>query len=196
MLNLVVDSYLDLRKVLSTELDHWQQALLAPGQSGEANWNALMTARNALHTLQDLCEEQHDAMQEWLDSQREQPPPWMSQAERDGLLARARDVVEHIQRVVHHVNRMEESAETAVQIHFSAVGNRTNDIMRTLTAITAIFLPLNLIVGFFGMNFEFLPAIHSASGFWWTVGVMVSIATGLLLVFRRKRYLAAHGSTK
>jgi Mg2+ and Co2+ transporter CorA len=149
-----------------------------------------MTARIALHTLEDLCEEQNDAMQEWLDTQREQPAPWMSTAELDGLLARARDVVEHIQRVVHHVRRMQEGADTAVQIHFSAVGNRTNDIMRTLTALTAIFLPLNLIVGFFGMNFEFLPAIHSATGFWWTVGTMVLIAIAMGIVFWRKRYIA------
>jgi Mg2+ and Co2+ transporter CorA len=86
----------------------------------------------------------------------------MSQAELDSLLARARDVVEHIQRVTHHVHRMEQGAETAVQIHFSAVGNRTNDIMRTLTALTAIFLPLNLIAGIFGMNFELLPPAGAA----------------------------------
>jgi magnesium transporter len=189
MLNVMVDSYLDLRKELSNELDRWQQALLAPARHAESDWGALMTARNALHMLQDLCEEQNDAMQEWLDAQREQPPPWMSQAERDSLLARARDVVEHIHRVTHHVNRMEQSAETAVQIHFSAVGNRTNDIMRTLTALTAIFLPLNLIVGFFGMNFEFMPAIHQQAGFWWTVAVMVAIAVGTGFLFWRKRFL-------
>jgi len=193
MLNLVVDSYLELRKVLSTELDHWQQGLLAPRQHSEADWGALMTARNALHMLQDLCEEQNDAMQEWLDAQREQPPPWMTQQERDGLLARARDVVEHIQRVTHHVHRMEQSAETAVQIHFSAVGNRTNDIMRTLTALTAIFLPLNLIAGIFGMNFELLPLTHQAAGFWWTLGAMGFIAILLGIVFWRKRYLARAG---
>lgn len=190
MLNVMVDSYLDLRKDLSSDLDRWQQALLAPTRAGaDADWGALMTARNALHALQDLCEEQNDAMQEWLDAQREQPPPWMTQAERDSLLARARDVVEHIQRVTHHVHRMEQSAETAVQIHFSAVGNRTNDIMRTLTALTAIFLPLNLIVGFFGMNFEFMPAIHREAGFWWTVAIMVVLALGTGVVFWRKRYL-------
>jgi len=194
MLNVMVDNYLDLRKELSTELDRWQQALLAPNRHGaEADWGALMTARNALHALQDLCEEQNDAMQEWLDAQREQPPPSMSQAERDSLLARARDVVEHIQRVTHHVHRMEQSAETAVQIHFSAVGNRANDIMRTLTAVTAIFLPLNLIVGFFGMNFEFMPAIHHQSGFWWTVAAMVAIAVSTGVVFWRKRYLTRTG---
>ena len=67
---------------------------------------------------------------------------------------RSRDVLEHIERVLSHVRRLESSAETAVQMHFSAQSNRTNDIMRTLTVLTAIFLPLNLVTGFFGMNFE------------------------------------------
>ena len=189
MVNMMVDSYLELRKVLGAELDGWQQGLLAARSRG-ADWGALMMARNALHTLEDLCEEQNDAMQEWLDGHQEQPPPWMGQSERDTLLARGRDVVEHIERVVHHVRRMEQGAETAVQIHFSAQGNRTNEIMRTLTALTAIFLPLNLIAGVFGMNFEFLPLIHSASGFWWALGSMVLIALAMGVVFWRKRYLA------
>ena len=68
---------------------------------------------------------------------------------------------------------MEQGAEAAVQIHFSAQSHRTNAIMRTLTALTAIFLPLNLITGFFGMNFEFMPLIHSADGFWWVFGAMI-----------------------
>lgn len=189
MINMMVDSYLELRKVLGAELDQWQQALLSARNRG-ADWGALMMARNALHTLEDLCEEQNDAMQEWLDEQQEQPPPWLVQSERDGLLARGRDVVEHIERVVHHVRRMEHGAETAVQIHFSALGHRTNEIMRTLTALTAIFLPLNLIAGVFGMNFEFLPFSHDAAGFWWTLGAMATIAVALGVVFWRKRYLA------
>jgi magnesium transporter len=110
MVNLMVDSYLELRKVLSQQLDHWQQELLRPG-SRFSNWNALMAARNELHMLEDLCEEQHDAMQEWLDTLREQPEGAMPQAERDGLIARSRDVIEHIQRVVHHVRRLEQNAE-------------------------------------------------------------------------------------
>jgi magnesium transporter len=192
MLNLMVDSYLDLRKELSTGLEQWQQLLLAPRSRG-ADWRALMSARTALHTLEDLCEGQNDAMQEWLDTQREQPAPWMAQAERDSLLARARDVSEHIQRVMHHVRRMEQGAETAVQLHFSALGHRTNEIMRVLTALTAVFLPLNFITGFFGMNFEFLPFIHSAKAMWAMLGVMATVAITVVLVFWRKRYLARSG---
>jgi magnesium transporter len=192
MLNQMVDSYLALRKELGRELDVWQQQLLGP-RSRRSDWGALMAARSALHTLEDLCEGQNDAMQEWLDTQREQPAPWMPQAERDGLLARARDVVEHIQRVVHHVRRMEHGAETAVQIHFSALSHRTNEIMRVLTALTAVFLPLNFITGFFGMNFEFLPFIHSANAMWGMLGVMAVVALSVILIFWRKRYLARSG---
>jgi magnesium transporter len=192
MLNMMVDSYLELRKELSTELDHWQQQLLAP-RARRADWHALMSARTALHMLEDLCDGQRDAMQEWLDTQREQPAPWMSQADRDSLQARARDVIEHIQRVVHHVHRMEQGAETAVQIHFSALGHRTNETMRVLTALTAVFLPLNFITGFFGMNFEFLPLIHSAEAMWVMLAVMALVSLVVIVVFWRKRYLARGG---
>lgn len=195
MINTMVDSYLDLRKDLSTQLDHWQTELLNP-RSRFTNWNALMTARNELHTLEDLCEEQHDAMQEWLDTLREQANGTIaatSQAEHDGLVARARDVIEHIERVVHHVRRLEQTAESAIQIHFGAQSNRTNDIMRTLTALTAIFLPLNLITGFFGMNFETFPLIHYQYALWWTMALMFLIFVVLGVVFWRKRYLARTG---
>jgi Mg2+ and Co2+ transporter CorA len=88
---------------------------------------------------------------------------------------------------------MEQSAEAAVQMHFSAQSHRTNDIMRTLTALTAVFLPLNLITGFFGMNFEFMPVIHTLTGFWWTLGLMLLLVAGIVLLFWRKRYLARSG---
>jgi magnesium transporter len=195
MINVMVDSYLDLRKELSTQLEHWQAQLLKPS-SRFNNWGALMKARSQLHVLEDLCDEQHDAIQEWLDTIQESPLSTFhsdtakAQGQRDQLTARARDVMEHISRVMHHARRLEQSAETVVQIHFSAQSNRTNDIMRTLTALTAIFLPLNLIAGIFGMNFEFLPFIHDKTGFWWAIGVMALTATALGLVFWRKRYLA------
>lgn len=195
MLNVMVDSYLDLRKELTLQLEKWQTELLRP-HSRFDHWGSLMAARGQLHILEDLCDEQHDALQEWLDTLRETPlaafhaDAATAQSQRDQLTARARDVMEHIERVMHHARRLEQSAETVVQIHFSAQSNRTNDIMRTLTALTAIFLPLNLIAGIFGMNFEFLPFIHAQNGFWLALGAMVLTATALGIVFWRKRYLA------
>ena len=202
MINSMVDSYLDLRKVLTSQLEHWQADLLRANARFD-NWGALMTARSQLHVLEDLCDEQHDAMQEWLDTLREQPlasfmkdgeeTQQKAQLRRDQLAARARDVMEHIARVMQHSRRLEQSAETAVQIHFNAQSNRTNDVMRTLTAVTAIFLPLNLITGFFGMNFEHIPGLHSPAAFWITVSFMVLLVAVVLTVFLRRRYIARSG---
>ncbi|MBC7435342.1 MAG: magnesium transporter CorA family protein [Bdellovibrionales bacterium] len=191
IVNQMVDGYLDLRRELSRQLDHWQKELLQP-RSRFNHWAALMEARLSLHQLDEICEDQRSAAQDWIDSLETWPDPATpaAQRERDLLKVRSRDVLEHIERVIHHVQRLEQNAETAVQMHFSAQSNRTNDIMRTLTALTAVFLPLNLIAGIFGMNFEFIPLLHKQGGFWIAVGAMVVIATVLILVFWRKRYLA------
>ncbi|KAB2887843.1 MAG: magnesium transporter CorA family protein, partial [Burkholderiaceae bacterium] len=194
VVNLIVDGFLDLRRELSRQLDHWQTELLRP-RTRFANWGALLDARLALHELDDVCEDQRTAVQDWIDALETWSLPDGAQAARelDLLKVRSRDVLEHIERVVHHVRRLEQSTETVVQMHFSVQSNRTNDIMRTLTALTAVFLPLNLIAGIFGMNFEFIPLVHKQDGFWWAMGSMTVIALALVLLFWRKRYLARTG---
>ncbi len=192
MVNHMVDGYLDLRRLLTRALGTLQQELLDP-RSRFRDWNVLLESRNALALLEDTCEDQRSAMQEWIDALDEWPEEADPQArrEREILRVRSRDVLEHVGRVLSHVRRLGESAETAVQMHFSALGHRTNDIMRTLTVLTAIFLPLNLITGFFGMNFDDLPLIHSADGLWVALVVMAAVGAGLVAFFWRKRYLAS-----
>ena len=194
VINQMVDGYLTLRRELTRQLDHWQTELLSP-KTRFNNWASLLDARLTLHQLDEVCEEQRACIQDWIEAVKTWPDATTPHEvrERELLQVRSRDVLEHIERVVHHVRRLEHSAETAVQMHFNVQGNRTNDIMRTLTALTAIFLPLNLIAGIFGMNFEFVPLLHRQSGFWWAMGSMAAIAGGLALVFWRKRYLARSG---
>jgi len=191
IVNQIVDGYLALRRDLTRQLDHWQAELIDP-RTRFSNWGALMQSRQSLHHLDEICEDQRAAMQDWIDAIESLPAPQQPEAarERELVLVRSRDLLEHIQRVVHHVRRLEQNAETAVQLHFSVQSHRTNDIMRVLTVLTAVFLPLNLIAGIFGMNFDFVPLIHKAGGFWIAMGLMTAIALALVLLFWRKRYLA------
>jgi len=193
VVSLIVDGYLDLRKALTRQLDRWQQGLMRTNARFD-DWNGLLQSRQALHHLYDICEDQRGAMTRWMDVLEDwpQPPDGEAQHQHDQLLVRSRDVIEHIERVSHHVRLLEQSAETAIQIHFNIQNNRTNDVMRTLTAITAVFLPLNLIAGVFGMNFEFIPWLHTPNGFWWSLAVMALIAVVLLGYFVRKRYLSSN----
>jgi magnesium transporter len=197
IVNHMVDSYLELRRELTRQLDHWQAELLNPSTRFN-NWGSLLDARNTLHQLDEICEDQRSAIQDWIETLA----GWeVIEGHNDHfgghrglelLKIRSRDVLEHIERVVHHVHRLEQNAETAVQMHFSAQSHRASDIMRTLTVLTAIFLPLNLIAGIFGMNFEFIPLLHTRTGFWLALGGMGLVALALGVFFWRKRYLE-HG---
>ncbi len=193
MVNHMVDGYLDLRRLLTRQFGYLQRSLLDP-HGHFRGWQVLLDSRNALHLLEDICEDQRSAVVEWIDALEESPVEAGKQAarERELLRVRSRDVLEHIERVLGHVRRLEASAETAVQMHFSAQGNRTNSIMRTLTVLTAIFLPLNLITGIFGMNFDALPLIHRESGVWIALGLMAVLGLGFGAFFWRKRYLSTH----
>jgi Mg2+ and Co2+ transporter CorA len=191
MVNQMVDSYLELRRLLTRQLATLQQELFGP-RSRSVDWQMLLESRNTLHMLEDICEDQRSAVQEWIDALGDWPDDGDANAarERELLRVRSRDVLEHVERVLTHVRRLESSAESAVQMHFSALGHRTNSIMRTLTVLTAIFMPLNLITGFFGMNFDALPLIHSARGFWIAAGIMLVLGGAFAAYFWRKRYLS------
>lgn len=194
LLNAMVDQYLDLRQPLTGQIDRWQRALLNPRRAFQ-DWAALLDARIELRKLDHLCEEQHDALQELRDYFVDANENTNNRA-KDFLLVRVHDVMEHITRVLNHARRLEASIESAVQIHFSAMAHRTSEIMRTLTVITALFMPLTVITGIFGMNFVDMPLLKDRSGFWIAIGLMAAIVIGLLIFFRRKRYLDDRSADK
>jgi magnesium transporter len=195
LLNTMVDQYLELRQPLTQQLDRWQHALLDPRRPFK-NWVALLDSRLELRKLDHLCEEQHDALQELRDHivDTHDGTDQAGSRAKDLLLVRANDVIEHIGRVLHHARRLESSLESAVQIHFAAMAHRTSEIMRTLTVITALFMPLTLITGIFGMNFIKMPLLQDAAGFWVIMGIMAGLVLLLLAYFRSKSYLDQRAS--
>jgi magnesium transporter len=180
LLSSMVDSYLDLRHSLSERLDRWQRALLDPRRPFR-DWYRLLEQRTELRRLMHLCEEQLDAITEWRDDRL------TTMSER--LHVRFTDLIEHIERVKEHARQTEQQAESAVQLYFAASSTRTNEIIRLLTLITAVFMPLNLITGIYGMNFDFIPGLHSHAGFWISLAVMLSVVVFLVSFFRWRRWL-------
>ncbi len=180
LLSSMVDHYLELRQPLTQRLDRWQKLLLDPRKPFR-EWAKLLESRTEIRKLQHLCEEQRDAIQEWRDYRVAD----ISQT----LQVRMADLIEHIERVLHHVRTIESQAESAVQIYFASTTYRTSEIMRLLTIITATFMPLTLITGLFGMNFEFIPGLHSPGGFWISLGGMAGVVAAMLVYFRFKRWL-------
>ncbi|MCS6945598.1 MAG: magnesium transporter CorA family protein [Sutterellaceae bacterium] len=182
----MVDRYLELRQPLTERLDRWQRELLDPRRPF-SNWALLLQARLELRKLENLCEDQEDALRRLRDSYLEETPALQVS---DSYRVRLADLLDHVRRVLTHAQRQENALEAAVQLHFSAMAHRTNQVMRLLTVITAVFAPLNLITGIFGMNFESMPLVARPGGFWLTLAAMVATAALLLLVFWTQRLLS------
>jgi len=180
LLSAMVDHYLDLRQPFTQRLDRWQKLLLDPRRPFR-DWVKMLDSRNELRRLQNLSEEQRDAVQEWRDYRLAD----LSQT----MHVRFADLIEHIDRVLRHARTIEGQAESAVQLYFAATSHRTTEIMRLLTLITAVFMPLTLITGVFGMNFDFIPGLHKPYGFWISLVAMIAVVIGMLLYFRGRRWL-------
>jgi magnesium transporter len=156
VVNLMVDGYLDLRRDLTRQLDHWQTELLKP-RPRFVNWSSLLDARLSLHQLDEICEDQRTAVQDWIDALETWALPDTPAGQRDlDLLqgAQPRRAGAHRARGAPCAAAGAKHRNRRADALFSVQSNRTNDIMRTLTALTAVFLPLNLIAGIFRHEFR------------------------------------------
>lgn len=100
-----------------------------------------------------------------------------------------RDVQDHLQRVSDLAEGYRDLVSGLLDIHLSVVANRTNDVMKVLAVFSAIMLPLTLIAGIYGMNFDNIPELHSRYGYFVTLGLMLVIAVLLLIYFWRKGWI-------
>jgi magnesium transporter len=82
-----------------------------------------------------------------------------------------------------------EIASDLIDGYISLASHRLNNIIKILTIITAIFVPLGFLAGIYGMNFENMPELHSRSGYFILLGVMAGIAAILLFIFRKRRWI-------
>lgn len=99
------------------------------------------------------------------------------------------DVYDHQVRAASLADLYYQQAADLIDGYISISSHRLNQIMRVLTIITAVFVPLSFLAGIYGMNFEHMPELHSPWGYYMLLGVMALVALALLTTFRRKRWL-------
>ncbi|WP_264523591.1 MULTISPECIES: magnesium/cobalt transporter CorA [unclassified Flavobacterium] len=80
------------------------------------------------------------------------------------------------------------SLESASNFYFSEQSRKMNEIMKTLTIISAIFIPLTFIVGVYGMNFEYMPELKERNGYFIVMGCMFILVIGLIIYFKKRRW--------
>lgn len=179
ILDAMVDRFLDIREPLNAHFNGLQDELLDP-DNGMNDWRALLQCRREVRKLEALCEGQLEAIDAFRRSARK---VWSNP-----LSVRFRDLSGHIGRVLSHASNQERDIEAAVQLHFAATSERTNRIVQTLTVISAVFFPLTLVTGIYGMNFEHMPELAWRYGYFAVLAVLGGLGCGLLLYFRKRGY--------
>ncbi len=99
------------------------------------------------------------------------------------------DVFEQMERLASLSAMLQELTRDLIDGYISISSHRLNNIMKILTIASVIFLPLTFIAGIYGMNFENMPELKTEYGYYFIIGVLVFVATGLLFVFRKMRWL-------
>jgi magnesium transporter len=103
---------------------------------------------------------------------------------------RFRDVYDHLVRYSDEAAMFQDRVTGILEGYLSAISNRLNQVMKVLTVMSTIFLPLTVLTGMWGMN---VPLPHFPGGesaqFWWVAGIMIAISLAMLAVFRRKRWV-------
>jgi magnesium transporter len=108
---------------------------------------------------------------------------------RENVRIYFRDVQDHLIRTVETVELYRDLIMGARDIYLSSVSNHLNQIMKTLTVVSVIAMPVMIVTSFFGMNFESLPGIHSPMGFWITIALTAAFEAFFLWLIKRKGWL-------
>lgn len=80
------------------------------------------------------------------------------------------------------------SLDSASNFYYSAQGQRMNEIMKTLTIFSVVFMPMTFVVGVYGMNFDHIPELHFKNGYFYALGLMVTLALIMIVYFKRKKW--------
>lgn len=179
LIDTIVDNYFHITENISDKIEALEEEILK---------NA---TQDTLHQIQNLKKE--------LMSLRRAVTPLrevisLLQKEENNLINKKtirflRDVYEHTIQINEMIEMQRDAVGNLMDLHLSGVSNKMNQVMQTLTIIATIFIPLTFIAGIYGMNFDHIPELHWKHGYAAVWGVMVTVIVGMLLYFKKKKWL-------
>ena len=176
LIDTIVDHYFVVLEKLGDDLDDIEVRLL-----GEAR-NEDVAALHGLKRELIMLRKSVWPMRELIGN--------MSKSERllskDNTVIYLRDVYDHCIRAIDTLETYREMSSSLMDMYLSSLSNRMNTVMKTLTIISTIFIPLTFIVGVYGMNFENMPELKMNDAYWYVWGVMIAITVVMIRYFKKK----------
>jgi magnesium transporter len=179
LLDRLVDNYLPVMDLLGVKLEALEDQILH--RPTPELLEEVLEAKKSIQRIRRMTAHQRLVLESLARGHLELIP-------RESL-AFYRDIYDHFVRVADLAEAYRETAQSAVEAYLSISANKTNEIMKVLTQISTVMLPLTFIAGIYGMNFEHMPELKWRLGYPFALGLMALTAIALLIWFRRRRWM-------
>ncbi|MBI4633695.1 MAG: magnesium/cobalt transporter CorA [Deltaproteobacteria bacterium] len=179
ILDTVVDNYFAILENKEENMDALEEALIKTPTPA------------AMHAIQSLKREMIYLrkavwpLRETINNLERSESPLIGHAIRPYL----KDVYDHTIQVIDTVETFRDMLSGMLDIYMSSISNKMNEIMKVLTIIATIFIPLTFIVGLYGMNFKYMPELELRWGYFAVWLVMIAVVIFMLFYFKRKKWL-------
>ena len=181
ILDRLVDLYMPVVDDFDNSISELEERVFGMKKGGNAILAEIMDLRRSVARLKRISSRQLEVMYRMSHGEFPQIP--------ENALPFFRDVHDHLLRISDLAESYRDLVGGLFEIHLAVVSNKTNDIMKTLAVLSAIILPLSLIAGIYGMNFENMPELKSEHGYWITLGAMFVLTVVLLWYFWRRGWI-------
>jgi magnesium transporter len=181
ILDRLVDNYMPVVDEFDNVIDELEDRVLGLRKSNTAVLEEIMDVRRSVARLRRISARQLEVLYRISHGEFPQIP--------EHILPFYRDVHDHLLRVSDLSENYRDLVNGLFEIHFSVVANSTNDVMKTLAIVSAILLPLSLIAGIYGMNFDNIPELRSRNGYYLTLAGMGLLTVILLFYFWRRGWI-------
>jgi magnesium transporter len=176
LIDAIVDRYFPVVQELAEQLEDLEAEVAE--RAAQAQLPRIQRVRRALTVIRRVGWPQREALGELA----REPSQYFSESARVYL----RDAEQHIRQIIELADASRELAGLATEIYLSQLSQRTNEVMKVLTLVSSIFIPLTFIVGVYGMNFDYMPELRWRYGYPTVVFGMALLAAGFGFWFRRR----------
>jgi len=179
LLDSIVDGYMPVTEALGDVIDDLEDEVVHG--AGRDTLSRIHATRRVLLNLHQVQLRQRDAIQSLV---RDEESPFGEE-----VRVYLRDAHDHAIQTLDLIERFRDMSMSLIEIHLSSASHRLNEVMKTLTIVASIFIPLTFIVGVYGMNFDVMPELRWRWGYPVVWIVMIALGLALLGWFRRRGWL-------
>jgi len=178
ILNSIIDKYLEIMEVLREKIEQLEHSLLS--NPGEDVMEEVLDIKKNINILRKYTIPMRDA----LNKMRVEADHFI----RDTSVNYYQDIADHLNYLVSSFETSRDMLKDLMDLHHSNQNNEMNRVMKTLTVISATFIPLTFLAGVYGMNFRYMPELDSPWGYPLVWGAMIVVAGSMIAYMRHKKW--------